>query len=276
MSELAQHRIRGMGWIPDLPDQRDMLEDQFAAAVPLKPVPPDLRKFSLRAQDPEPPYDQGQLGSCTGNGWSYAVQFRRKAQGLPAFRPSRLYIYYYERVILGTVDQDSGAMIRDGAKVVSKQGAPDEAGWPYDISRFAEVPPAAEQQAGQQAQVIKYARVGRNLASIKRFIYNGYPVVHGFTVYTSFESQQVANDGRMPIPQRSEEVLGGHCTTWMGWDDDAPIPGSRETGVLETRNSWSPQWGDGGYYWMPYAVALNRGMCSDTWVAEVVEAPAAA
>ena len=60
----------------------------------------------------------------------------------PDFVPSRLFIYYNERVIEGTVDTDSGAQIRDGIKVVNKQGAAAEKDWPYDIAKFAEKPPA--------------------------------------------------------------------------------------------------------------------------------------
>ena len=52
--------------------------------------------------------------------------------------PSRLFIYYNERVIEGTVGSDAGAQIRDGIKVVAKQGVPPETDWPYDIAKFAQ------------------------------------------------------------------------------------------------------------------------------------------
>ena len=71
------------------------------------------------------------------------MQFDREKQKLtPDFVPSRLFIYYNERVIEGTVDTDSGAQIRDGIKVVAKQGVPPETDWPYDIAKFADKPPA--------------------------------------------------------------------------------------------------------------------------------------
>ena len=61
-------------------------------------------KVDLRPHCP-PVYDQGQLGSCTGNAIAGAVQFDREKQKLkPDFVPSRLFIYYGERVIEGTVD----------------------------------------------------------------------------------------------------------------------------------------------------------------------------
>src|SRR5204863_65916 len=77
-----------------------------------------------------PIYDQGQLGSCTGNGIAGAIEFDQRKQGTRAFTPSRLFIYYNERVIEGTVKQDAGAQIRDGIKSVGTLGAPPETDWP--------------------------------------------------------------------------------------------------------------------------------------------------
>ena len=57
----SPRRIQRFGWIPDLPDQRDLL---FAAPSPIqKDYPP---KADLTEKCPAV-YDQGELGSCTGN-----------------------------------------------------------------------------------------------------------------------------------------------------------------------------------------------------------------
>ena len=53
-------------------------------------------------------------------------------QKLKDFMPSRLFIYYNERAVEGTIASDSGAMIRDGIKSVAKLGVCDETVWPYD------------------------------------------------------------------------------------------------------------------------------------------------
>src|SRR5215510_6651839 len=125
--------IGNYGWVPDLPDHRDLSYSapaQFLMALPTS--------IDLTSKCP-PVYDQGQLGSCTGNAIAAAVQFAREKQKLqPDFVPSRLFIYYGERVIEGSVESDSGAQIRDGIKVVAKLGAPPESDWPYDISKFAQ------------------------------------------------------------------------------------------------------------------------------------------
>ncbi|HSQ05128.1 MAG TPA: hypothetical protein VLN59_13880, partial [Burkholderiales bacterium] len=73
-------------------------------------------KVDLRAKCP-PVYDQGQLGSCTANAIGAAIQFDRRKQKLKSdFCPSRLFIYYNERAMEGTIKSDSGAQIRDGIK----------------------------------------------------------------------------------------------------------------------------------------------------------------
>src|SRR5437016_6970453 len=126
---------KGFGWIPDLPDHRDFL---YAAPMAmLRALPP---RVDLRRQCP-PMYDQGQLGSCTANAIGGAIEFDQMKQALPQiFVPSRLFIYYNERVLEGTTNSDSGAMIRDGIKTVANQGACPEPMWPYIISKFRSRP----------------------------------------------------------------------------------------------------------------------------------------
>src|SRR5438445_13260812 len=124
------------GWVPDLPDQRDLVYSAPAPFIMALPTAVDLRP-----QCP-PVYDQGQLGSCTGNAIAGAIEFERLKQKLTDFVPSRLFIYYNERVIEGTVRSDSGAQIRDGIKSVASQGVCPETEWPYDITKFEQKPPS--------------------------------------------------------------------------------------------------------------------------------------
>ena len=50
-----------------------------------------------------------------------AIEFDRRKQRLRDFVPSRLFIYYNERAIEGTVSIDSGAMIRDGIGTIPSE-----------------------------------------------------------------------------------------------------------------------------------------------------------
>ena len=151
-----------LGWKPDLPDPRD----HYASLTLLERATLPPAEVSLRAKMPTV-YDQGQLGSCTANAIAAAVQYQQLVQGEPEGQqvPSRLFIYYNERVVENSVASDSGATIRDGIKSVASQGVPAETEWPYDISRFADEPPAAVYADALRFRTLSYARPIRTVGS---------------------------------------------------------------------------------------------------------------
>jgi C1A family cysteine protease len=253
------HTIQKYGWVPDLPDQRDFL---YAAPAPFQQNIPSSMNLSSKCP---PIYDQGQLGSCTANAIAAAIEFEQKKR----FVPSRLFIYYNERVIEGTVASDSGAQIRDGIKSVATQGAPPEKVWPYDIAKFDITPPPLAYTDAKTDMVTLYQRLVQDLNTMKGCLASGYPFVFGFTVYTSFESKTVAKSGIVPMPSSGEKSVGGHAVMAVGYDD-----ASREFLV---RNSWGPDWGLKGYFKIPYAYLTETNLASDFWtIRGVVQSGAAA
>ena len=252
MTAPTPRKIKRYGWVPDLPDARDHL--YAAPPQALVGLPP---KVDLRDRCPKEVYDQGQLGSCTANAIGAAVEFVLLKQKAPDFMPSRLFVYYNERAIEGTVDTDSGAQIRDGIKSVAKQGVCPEAEWSYDITRFTDKPPQQCYADAQAHRVAGYQRISRVLSQFKGCLFNGFPFVFGFTVYESFEGHEVARTGIVPMPAAGEKVLGGHAVLAVGYDD-------AEQRFL-VRNSWGDAWGMGGYFTMPYAYLTERSLSSDFW-----------
>jgi len=97
---------------------------------------------------------------------------------------------------------------------------------------------------------------------MKGCLASGYPFVFGFTVYDSFESQQVAQTGVVPMPGSTEQVLGGHCVVAVGYDD------SQQRFIV--RNSWGADWGIQGYCTMPYAYLTDPNLASDFWTIRLV------
>lgn len=241
------HTIQKYGWVPDLPDQRDFL---YAAPTPFQKDLPASVDLSHKCP---PVYDQGQLGSCTANAIAAAIEFDQAKR----FVPSRLFIYYNERVIEGTVASDSGAQIRDGIKSVATQGAPPETMWPYQIGKFSTKPPASVYKEAQKDVVTLYQRLIQNLNTMKGCLASGFPFVFGFTVYSSFEGPTVAKTGIVPMPSGSEKSVGGHAVMAVGYDD-----ASRHFLV---RNSWGPKWGLKGYFKMPYSYVTEASLASDFW-----------
>ena len=240
------------GWKPQIPDFRDhKLELTTPVNLPAK--------IDLAVAHSYPaPYDQGNLGSCTANAIGAALEADQLAQHYPSiWTPSRLYIYYFERAMEGTINQDAGAMIRDGIKVVSTKGAPKESTWPYDISKFAVEPPQSAITEGMQHEAIAYKAVNQDLNSLKTALYNGFPIVFGISVYESFESESVAKTGVVPMPSHTERCLGGHAILLVGYDVRYKS--------FKFRNSWGTGWGAGGYGFLPFEYVTNPQLASDFW-----------
>ena len=239
--------VRGYGWRPQLPDVRDRL---YAAKL-TGPLPSEC---DLRPSMP-PVYDQGQLGSCTGNAIAGAMEYERDRQGLSDFIPSRLFVYYNERALEGTVSSDSGAAIRDGIKVVNSDGVCPETLWPYDIGMFSVKPPKRCYVAAETDKAVQYEAI-QTLGDLKDAIASNLSVVFGFTVYQSFESPAVAQSGVLPMPKPDEATVGGHAVVAVGYND------SKNQVIV--RNSWGASWGDQGYFYMPYQYMTGSKASSDS------------
>jgi len=233
-------------------------ESSIAATV-------DLRQYC------SPIDDQGNLGSCTGNAIAGAIDLLdRKTHNLQT-RVSRLFIYYYERVIENDVNYDNGAYISDGIRATSTYGAPQETLWPYNINLFRTRPSSAAIADAVKRKVTS-SQAAANFTAVQSALASGYPVIVGFDVYSSFEGawgnipHGQTGSGVMPYPNtRTEQLLGGHAVCIVGYNN------ANSTFIV--RNSWGTSWGDNGYFYMPYQVIQNTAMSSDFWVIKSVNDP---
>ena len=211
----------------------------------------DLRRYCTQIEN------QGNLGSCTGQAIAGAIELLNNRNNKPT-DVSRLYIYYWERYLMGTINYDSGAYIRDGIKTTNKYGAPLEKYWPYVISRFKNRPTLTAENDGKRRKVLRYGCIDA--------LNQGYPIIIGFYVYSSFITSSVNRNGMMPYPNTTRErFLGGHAVLLVGYDT------IQETYIA--RNSWGIYWGDAGYFYMPFRVIQNPGMSMDFWIIKEVQNP---
>lgn len=193
-----------------------------------------------------PVVDQGDLASCTSNAIVSGLRefILINNEGNPFVRLSRLYHYWLERYLEDSVNEDSGATLRDGMKVLAKYGVCRESSHPYDESKFTEAPTSEEIQEGALYRVLGYQRL-LSIDDIKHALSNNHVVVFSMTVYQSFE-EGVGKNGIVSLPQLDDRETGGHAMCIVGYDD------TLLSGCFIVRNSWGTGWGDRGYCYMPY------------------------
>ncbi|HEY2155521.1 MAG TPA: C1 family peptidase [Isosphaeraceae bacterium] len=268
--ESSSRRVARFGWVRDELDHRDQL-----FSVPFTVLSSLHKSVDLRSQCP-PVFDQGRIGSCTANAIAGAIQFDRRKNGQsPDFVPSRLFIYYNERVIEHTAASDSGAQIRDGIKSVNKLGVCPESEWPYDDtpaptdggpfpagSKAGSRPSAKAYHDAKSFTVVSYQRLIQNLGQLKGCLAQGFPFVFGFVVFDSIYDAAGNPKTVFPLPSTTDSAIGGHAIMAVGYDDDKLL--------FTFRNSWGSAVGEAGYFYMPYSYVTDSQLASDFWVIRTI------
>lgn len=204
-----------------------------------------------------PVYDQGDLGSCTANALVAAYQYDS-----PSFMGSRLFLYYNERKLENDIPDDAGALLSDGIKCLLKYGLCPETEWPYDIPKFAVQPPNNCYTDALIHRAVTVANIPNDLTTMKTILNTGFPFVAGIAIYSSFATASVAKTGMVPMPSRNDNLLGGHAVLVCGYND--------KISRFIVRNSWGPDWGDKGYFYLPYNYLTNKSLSSDMWEIKAV------
>jgi len=245
-----------LGFKPSPPDSRDLI---FSVAKPKK-LPPVV---DLSNKFP-PCYDQGQLSSCTANAIAAALQYdeirERKITISQSPIPSRLFIYYNERLLEGTQNEDSGAMIRDGVKVCNTTGFPPESIWPYEESKVNAAPIPLAYNVAVQHKVKVYKKINQSLLDLRTVLASGFPIIFGFQVYSNINETETT--GILTMPSSNDTLEGGHAVLAIGYSD--------ETKRFKVRNSWGDEWANNGYFEMPYEYLLSPELCQDFWTINLI------
>ena len=235
-------------------DERDYKYKHVMKLVPFTKALPSVK--DLRSQCP-PVENQGQEGSCSGHAAAGGTEFlqlleiKTSGDGAQVYIPktfercSRNFIYYCERDLEGTTDTDAGATtLRDACEVLTNTGAPLESLWPYNPDNLFTKPAQDAYDNASDHKVNVYYGLDEGY-QLKHCLWSGFPFLFGFTVFESFESDEVAQTGIMPMPAPGEAQVGGHAVLCVGYDDAKQ--------AFLVRNSWGGDWGVDGYFWMPYA-----------------------
>jgi C1A family cysteine protease len=210
----------------------------------------DLREYCADIRN------QGNLGSCTSFSSSALLEFyfRKKGQTTPRLSP--LFIYYTERAIMDAgqrargekaraLGMDTGGSSYLACYALTHFGACPESDMPYQDGKAAlRVVPSEKAQADAAKYKPTTMAQIKTIQGMKKALADGHAFILGMKVYKSFMTKAVARTGKMMTLGDREESVGGHSVMCVGYDD------AKEAFII--RNSWGKDWGQDGYFEMPY------------------------
>jgi C1A family cysteine protease len=253
---------RILNWRPSLPDHRDFSYSSIEhAAAPVKlPSAIDLSKWN------SPIMDQGEEGTCAAHAGAACVEYLEMEElrkNLPEAQSpqeyihgqfssvSRHFIYYNALALENNAGTDAGISdLRNVCKTLVKQGVCRESVWKYEPKLLSLKPSEAAYMEASQHKAGAYYAID-SIYEVKRCLANGYPVMFGIPLFTSFMSETVARTGIVPTPSKSERMIGGHAMTLIGYSDI--------TQRFLVRNSWGKTFGLNGYCMIPYPYVTDMG-----------------
>lgn len=201
--------------------------------------------------------NQGREGSCVGHaGCSvyeyYALhhQLSPHKEALDEFdEASERMLYFLARREQGWQEIDSGAFIRDAARVMATHGICRESSWPYRAGDYRAKPTPQALIEASRFKALGYVRL-HSIRDMQASLTQGHPFMLGFTVFGSLDHHSVGITGQVLHPKPHEAPSGGHAVAAVGYNNDRMVDGRR--GAFLVKNSWGPTYGDRGYLWLSY------------------------
>lgn len=221
-------------YVPSTPDSRDFISGRSTAGLPSSV---DLRPWaSVRV------LDQSWSEGCTGMSAANAIDIILDRQGsLDTISP--LYLWANGRRVAGDMN-NVGIQIRDLLKGMVKYGVALESEYPFDLNKIKDVP---DVPAALDRKVLRYESCGAmtdaSLMQIKAQLTAGVPVLLGLMVNHNLSNLKTFL-GYVGI--QHQPGWTGHAMVVVGYDDVAKH--------LIVENSWGPQFGENGFFALPYSV----------------------
>ena len=243
--------------------------------------------------------NQLDIGACTGFSTTQAMEIRMNMESEAAYLTlhpkasvtdklkaiqttytelSPQFLYQIERIADGDLrGDDGGSTLTQAVTQVCTYGVCSEKMDPYrnSLSAVSVKPTVAQYKDAVNHMELDQAKtltVNQDALSIKTILSKGYPIVLGIQVYDSFESEEVAKTGIVPIPDTDQEQLqGGHAVPCIGYQYNH----TENTMMYLFANSWGTDWGtkstilggkkSGGFFWLPeeYLTNAKLGLSDD-------------
>lgn len=189
-----------------------------------------------------PVRNQGQEGACSAFSGCQVMEalIAQYRQERTVLSPAALY--EEERLLQGDPQQDAGARLRATQAALQLYGVPPEADDPYTPQDFlVRLTPALLAEAARYR--IRDGFWAPTLEEILNAVAQGFFPQIGVMVYESFETTWATGGGHVPMPSPGERALGGHALAVGAY--------SLSEGWVKGPNSWGPEGGDQGYFYLP-------------------------
>ena len=163
----------------------------------------------------------------------------------------------YDRVVLA----EGGSIINDEALVAQQTGVSTWSYMPYIAGNTASWGSEAawrDAPLHQIADIVSYtysaANPSRIIQQMKAAVASDHPVT--FAIYAD-PIQPFDKSNNILYSNEYNYDTTDHAVTIVGYDDSMTSHG--DTGAFKVVNSWGPDWGDKGYFWVTYATIEKIG-----------------
>lgn len=186
--------------------------------------------------------NQEQTSSCTANAGCTALEIAYSRAGTPVDL-SRMYLYWKIRELSG-IRGDVGGYPRDIGKALLRYGVCEESEWGFTSENLNNPPPAYLDVAAAKYKISQYSRLldSDMVKQIKTAVALGMPVLATMFVRSFFYS--LSGKWTSHFWENVSESSGAHQVVIIGYDD--------ASGRFLAQNSWGANWGDGGFFGIPY------------------------
>jgi len=236
---------------PDTLDFRDRMFEATLIEVPTHIPLAAWRKFRV------PVLDQGKEGACTGFGLATVANYllsRRKVVPDSAPVSARMLYEMARRYDEWPGEDYSGSSARGAMKGWHKHGVCQEDDWPYDLGpKDAKGLTQARTADAMRRPLGAYLRVNhQDLVAMHSALAEVGVLFASATVHQGWSN--VSRKGVIPYPA---PLSGGHAFAIVAYDSEG----------FWIQNSWSSDWGMGGFARISYDDWLVNG--TDVWVARL-------
>jgi hypothetical protein len=207
-------------------------------------------------------YDQADQGACVPNAMMASINLIEREQGKQAFNGSRDFVYWNGQEDISHHSIPYGTVTSEVLADLETKGVAPESMWSYnDTNALTKAPDAVYQEAlkhtitSYDADLLAPAQQNYVMLNwIVGELKQGKPVQMDFNAKTWLTYEHGAlNTLHVPVDPNGAGLLGGHCTTIVGYDAHLDASPQNPLGSLIIQNSWGTGYGDNGLEVIPLA-----------------------